>query len=374
MSEDSHALLDELDAAATAVEAAREDLEAIGEDRLETLDDACTRFERLLGTYESRATGTGDFRAFVEFQNELAAFVEGLPDDLPRREAFETAEDAFDKRRLSERDFETARDALADARELAARIAARDDAVARYRDARRAVDERLREIDAELAALERVLELGAVDLDAPVDELLDPVQTYDDAVSAAFDDFLHEASTRTVFSFLERTRSYPLVPFEPPPDDLARFVSTHEAGELPLTKLLEYADYSRSKLDHYVDDADALKRTVAAERTYLDAIGPEPLCIDWPPPPADVLRWRIRELIAVVDRFAPSTLVAHLREIRELAADEARYERLRQDAMARHELDEHERERLRTGAVEREVAELDDERERLRAALDSSAP
>ena len=111
----------------------RDDLEAQveerGEDRLERLADAYRGAERLLERYEERATDYDDFAGFVEFQDAFVEFVENLDSDLPERAAFEAADETFQKSRLTEEDFEAAREALSPAREAATLLD-------RYREAR----------------------------------------------------------------------------------------------------------------------------------------------------------------------------------------------------------------------------------------------
>ena len=88
----------------------------------------------------------------------------------------------------------------------------------------------------------------------------------------------------------------------------------------------------------------------------------------WPPPSADRLRPRASELVSVVGRFADEETVAALRRVRDLPRT-TDYERLRTAATARTELSDDARERLQSGAVESELAELRAERERLRETL-----
>jgi len=175
-----------------------------------------------------------------------------------------------------------------------------------------------------------------------------------------------------VLAFVETTTLYPLVPFQSPPDDLLAYVETADAGTEPIPQLLSYADYSPSKLDHYVDDPDALKRAVATRRTYLQRLDAEPLTVGWPPPAAETLRFQCEERISVVDRFAPD-VVETLRAVRALTRRED-YDRLQTSAAAREQLTDAERERLRSGAVADERDDLRAERESIREALAEYAP
>lgn len=346
------------------VRRAREAVADVGEERVAAVADAHDEAVSLLDRYEERATGTGDFEAYVEFQSQFLGFVEQLDDDLPARDAFETAAEAMDRRRLRERDFETAREAVAEAAEYRDLLDRRESAAERHRTARHDAREVRDAVDERVEALERTLDLGDADLSAPVERIEEPIESYDAAVREAFDEFRREASARDLFDLIERTRSFPLVAFRQPPRDVREYVDEYDAGTHPVPDLLEYADYSASKLDHYVDDPGALRAKVATHRTYLERLDAEPLTVGWPPPAATELRWLGEELVAVVGRFADEDVVEHARTVRDLPRETA-YERLRRAATARAELDEAERERLKSGAVESDLASLREARERL---------
>ncbi|PSP95847.1 hypothetical protein BRC91_00695 [Halobacteriales archaeon QS_4_62_28] len=346
---------------------ARKRVEAVGEPALRDLRTACSELRALLAEYENRATGDGDFAAFIEFQDRIAHFTESLDEDLPERVIFEEIDDRLQQRRLTEGDFAAVRERIDDAETTATPLQEWEDASERYKTARLAAEERLGAVADRIDDCERLVELGRADLDAPTERLRGPVEDYDEAVTDAFRAFRSDAPAREVLDFVARTDLYPLVPFESPPADLVEYVHEHEAGTESITRLLEYADYSRSKLDHYVDDAAALRRTVATNRTYLERLDGEPLTVGWPPPAAETLRWRCDERISVVDRFA-SDVVADLRAVRDLTWRDD-YDRLRRSAVAREQLTDEERKRLKTGAVEQELAELRDEREQIEAAL-----
>jgi hypothetical protein len=361
-------LVDELSSAHAAYEEAAERVTERGERDLRAVTDAHDRATTLLDKYEDRATGTGDFEGFIEFQETFDAFVEGLDDDLPHREAFETANETFDKRRLSGSDFAAARDALAPAAELTDLLAERDTRRERYRDARRRVAARRDDLDDRIDDLEQLHALGDIDLDAPVETLREPIETYNDRVAGAFASFTRETSVRELLRFVVTTDHYPLVSFRQPPADLEEYVENSPVGTESLPQLLEYADYSSSKLDHYVDNPEELKQHVAVHRSYLDGLDAQPLIIGWPPPPADECRFLTRELVSVVGRFAPEETVTRLREIRAFARTE-RYDRLQRAAAARAELTADERTRLAEGRVERDLERARTERDRLNEAL-----
>nr|WP_119821824.1 hypothetical protein [Halalkaliarchaeum desulfuricum] len=367
-------MLDRAGEAAAALRERYDELRAIerriddlGNERVEAAADAYRRAHRVLDSYEEDATGTGDFGAYLTFESKFSAAVD-VDDDALAAEAFEAAREAVDKRRLSESDFEAAREALETPGEYVELLEERDDAVDAYRRARRNANEALSALSERIAELEAVTEFADVDPDASVDRLREPVEAYNDAVHAAFESFKREASTRELFEFIERTERYPLVELDQPPRELSEYVEEAEAGEEPLPTLLEYVDYSPSKLEHYVDDPGALRTTVAVHRTYLDRIDAEPLTVEWPPAPADELRYRIKELIPVVSRLDAEEPVVHLREIRSLTREDE-YAELRRAAMAREELSEEELTLLASGEIDDRLAAARETRELVAAVL-----
>ncbi|MFC7081739.1 DUF7118 family protein [Halorussus caseinilyticus] len=272
---DLSASLADADAAYRDVDA---DIADYGEATVETVADAYDRATDLLDRYEGQATGTGreNFKNFIQFQDAFASLVEDLPDEMPGRDAFEAANDRFDKRRLSEDDFERARADLEPAGEVAGLLAERRAALERYREVRREVGHAIADLREDIADAERLVELGEADLDAPIEKIRDPIETYNDAVSEAFAEFKAETGAREVLSFVAATHDYSLVGFRDPPETLREYVETREAGTETIGDLLEYARYSNSKLDHYVEDPAALKRAVATNETYLERLDADP--------------------------------------------------------------------------------------------------
>jgi len=368
--EDAAALARELEAAADQLETAEAAVADVGEDRLDALEGATNQLARILDQYADTATGSGDFEAYMECRMAVQDLEADLDDDLPNRDRFEAVADRFDSRRLSDRDFEWANEELAAAREPLSRLRERESAREEVATARRAVRDRLQTVEDRIDRLETVAELGRADLDAPVEAIADPIEEYNAAVESAFETFLAETGARSVFAFLSATTAYPLVEVPQPPRDLADYVEQYPAGTEPIPTLLEYAEYSRSKLDHYVDDPMELKRHVATHRTYLTRLDATPYTVAWPPPPAAELRYRLEELVSVVDRFADAETVASLHAVR-AAARRGDYESLRATARANEELVAEEREQVRSGAVATELEALREQRATLTEALEA---
>jgi len=339
-------------------------VEDVGADRLRTAREARDELTALLDRYEEPATGTGDFEEFIHFQGEVATLVEDLPDDVPEREAFEAVSDILHKRQLRASHFERARERLAPVADLAERLERRDVARERYRSARgdlREVRERLRE---RVRHLEDLAAHDGLDLDADLSPLREPIDAYDAAVTDAFDDFRREAPAREVVGWAATVAAdFPLAGVSAPPDDLREFLRRAGAGEEPLPTVAEYADYSRSKLDHYVADPGRFLAAVGGNRTYLDRLDGTSLTVGWPPPPAAEVRHRAAELVAAVGRFADDEAVARCRAVREVTR-RGDYERLRRVAVVRESLSDADRERVAAGRASEDL-------ERAREALDA---
>ena len=355
--------------AATGRRQARERVEAVGEAELRRCRELYRELHDLLDRYEDTATGSGNFQAYTEFEGRVATLAEDLDEDLPEKETFEAVDDYLQQRRLSESDFETARHKLEPVGDVVDRLDEWEQSREQYREARREARRRLTDLGDRIDELERLQRLGQADLDAPVEHLRDPIESYDERVREAFGEFRSSAPAREVLSAVSRADAFPLVDFQSPPSELVDYVQGYDAGTEPIPTLLEYADYSGSKLDHYVDDTAALKRAVGSRRTYLRTLDAEPLTVGWPPPPADQLPWLVREYRSVLSGFAEAAVVTALRDVRALARRED-YERLRESALAQAELDENERERLASGAVADELRDARAERDDSEDALE----
>ena len=367
MGDDAEGERDPVRAAGEAAAVLRErydDLEQIeariadlGRDRVEAAVDAYRRAHRVLAQYEEDAVGSGDFASYVRFEGAFADAVD-VGDDALAADAFAAADEAVDKRRLSESDFAAARDALEPVEAYVDLLNDRDDAVDDYRAARKEAIAAKKSLDARLEELRDVADMADADLTADVDRIREPITAYNDAVREAFREFTKSASARELFAFLDRADSTPFVDVDVPPTDLAEYVTDYAAGEEPLPTLLDYADYSNSKLEHYVDDPGALRTAVAVHRTYIERLDAEPLTIEWPPAAGDELAYEIDELIPLVSRIAADETVATLRTIRDLARSEA-YERLRRAAEVRDALDDAELDLLKRELIDDRVREAE---------------
>jgi len=356
------ARFDELDRAQSRVE-------EFGEDELQELAEVYEEFVGVLERYEDDVTGdAADVQTNIEFQSQLDEVLGGISDDMLLSETFEECDDYLQQKWFNESDFEHVYEQLDPIADLAQRLYDRDEAREAYRETRRHVQKEIRSLDERISDLEEIAALSDADLDAPTERLREPIEAYNEAVSEAFQEFRRNAAAREIIAFVESLTAYPLVSVEQPPEDTAEYLETAPVGEEPLPTVLEYAGYSRSKLEHYVDDPGQLKHAVDRHRAYLERLDAEPLQVEWPPRPADELRYRTQELTSAVNRMEPSPA----EELRAVAAlpRETDYERLRSSAVVEQELTAEQRERLASGEIQTELENKRAERNRLQAALD----
>ncbi|WP_338728597.1 hypothetical protein [Haladaptatus sp. DJG-WS-42] len=358
-----------LQAADAELQEIDERIAEIGRQNLDAVADAYKEFSAVLDRYEDRATDRDDFQGYIEFREQMAEVLGSIPDDLPHRDAFTEADDELTTgvtSVLKHANFDRARSQLEPAREYAELRSREQDVQGTYRDARSALQKEQSTLETERNELERLKRLGEADLDAPVSLLREPIEAYNDAVAEAFDSFTHAASARAVLDLVAETTAYPLVEYRPPPENLHEYVHESAVGEESLSRLLDLAGYSSSKLDHYVENPQAFRSNVATNQSYLSGLSATPLQVSWPPVASDALGWHMRERIAVVGRFATDEVVALARAVRDLGLRDD-YERLRTSATARESLSETDRTRLRAGEIERDLtthrASLDSVRE-----------
>ena len=400
------AVVDDLRAAADRVADAAAAIDDHGEESIEAAADAYRQATRLLDSYEDSATGTGDFGAYLQFQTEILELVDSLPEDTFAADAFERVSDRLDKRRLNESDFEFAREEIEAAGNAIELLEEREAAGAAYRGARSDAKEKRDALRAEADHLRELQKLADLDLNADLGPLRERVEAYNEAVSAAFERFRTERPARELFALLDDAASRPLVGVDRPPRDLVDYIASNPAGTEPLSDLIKYADYSPSKLDHYVDDPGALRTSVAVHGTYLDRLDAEPFCVVWPPAEAATLRARLDEVAPFVRRLdsvfadnagsdsdetgeseadeppevvdlpadlpASNPIEAARRQLTRFTRRDE-YDRLRDVAVADSELDEGEFDRVASGAIEDDLTAVTDAISEIEAALEETA-
>lgn len=364
------ALITELESAYDAYQTIQATIDEIGPARLDELNHLYNRFDSLLSAYKESASGSGreTFEQYIAFQSELETFETSLPEDGLETGVFEDAIDFLDQRRLQESDFEEARVILEPAADTLGILTERDDARNTYTAAKRDVEQRIDELTDEIEHLQELLAFEHTDFDVPVGQLRSLIDAYNQAVRDDFSSYKSNTSSREFIQFLETTTAYPLIEFPAPPSELVNYLESTEIGTEPTPRLLEYTNFTRSKLSHYVDDPSTFQARIGANQTYLDRISADPLIISWPPSAQDELHWRIRELTSVINRFAPAETVRKLNDLQKFSHRDD-YPDIRLAAQADATLDEQEKQRLTTGELREELESKQRDRDQLRSAL-----
>ncbi|WP_410767307.1 hypothetical protein [Haloferax sp. DFSO60] len=373
-------VIESLQAAARRLDETRTEVEDLGEEELHTVAEALQNVEQILNQYESRATDRDDLKGYIEFREAFSDTLDEIPADIRHNEAFIEANKILTTgltSSLSTGDFEQARKALEPVREDVRLLESWHAAQREYQSARHAVKQQKDEVDARIDELEEIVALGEADLDAPTDKLSQPIEAYNEAITTAYGQYLQETPAREVLSLLATAESYPLVELPTPPQRLESYLETADVGSEPVSRLVELASFSRSKLEHYVDDPQAFSAAVGPNRAFLSQLSDEAssLKISWPPDPARELKWRARELVSVTGRFTDESVVEQARTVYRLAStNEDEFNHLRETAVARERLTDEQRTRLKSGAVDNKLETLRAESRRLDESLEQYEP
>lgn len=372
MTDDIDSLLDRYSRLQREVEGKTEAFGSLSESDVSELASAYRQAVSLLEDYRERATGTGDFGGYMEFRTKFTTFAEGLDDDLPHRDAFVAAKEHIDRRRLSDRNFDQAHQELEPVEELVETYNEVESLREEVADVRSKLVSKRRSL---LDRRDHLRDLTSVQpdaLDAPVASLKSPIDRYNEHIESDHQTFLQETPAREVLATYERLSYFALLDVHAPPSALVTFLEDHPAGGEPIPTVREYLSFSRSKLEHYVDDPGHFIGEIGPHSGYLEKLSPTPFKIDWPPQERSTFMWKLRELIQAVDRFASSDAIEQLRELQQLCRDTERYQHLRSAARLQQELDKTERELVVSGAVHEELESVEQTLAAIDSALDDS--
>lgn len=319
--------------------------------------DLKDRFDAAVREYRGTATGRDDFGSYVEFRSIATAVEETVDEDeVYGEDSFMQAAERFDRRTIREKHFDRAEEDLEDV----------EDAVAELEEAERLRDEldgerhrlrrRVEELEEEREELRERRERARSYADVDADELVELVERYDRLVKQEFEEFRGTASAADVVRVGARSGELPLVDDQPVDLEDARRLE-EVAGDRTAEEVLEMTGYSRSKLEHYVDDAVEFRRAVP--RSFLESFDGSAFEVGFDEP-ADVVRYEAPELRKVVQEFADEEVVDLLRRIRRLAMEDG-YDEMRRAHQAAGDVDT---EALRRRADDLE-AELSSTRQRL---------
>lgn len=310
----------------------RETVREVGEDRAERTHNVYRRIDDAFEEYREDATGHGEFRRFVEFQNIVIDIEESIEDgNIYRGDDITRALSHLDANTLHDKHFRRAREDLSDVRDFVETyeryVELEDELRDELSDLEHRIDEVGREIQEKEAALEKAREAEGVD----VSPLREAVEEYNNGVRDDFEEFVREAPAVDVARLGERTHDAPLVDDAPVERGTAESLDRYVDDET-VDRVLELADASDGKLSHYVEDADGFRDAVP--RTFFETADGERFELSYER--EGIVRRRADELVSVVRRFADDETVAALRRVRDMAAN-GTYGEMRRALVAREQ-------------------------------------
>ena len=308
----------------------RSEVREVGEEKAERTRELYRRIDDAFDEYREDATGHGEFRRFVEFQNIVIDIEEGIG-DVYGAEDIETALSRLDANTLRDKHFRRANDDLSDVRsfvETYERYLELGDSLGdELNDLEHRADELEREITAKEDALRKAREAEGVDVSA----LREAVEGYNERLRDDFGSFVRDAPAVEIARLGERTHDAPLVDDAPVEEGTAARLARYVDDET-VDRVLELAGSSDAKLSHYVDDTDGFREAVP--HTYFETAGAERFELSYGS--EGVVLRRAEELISLVRGFAEDGTVTALRRVRDMAAN-GDYGEMRRALVAREE-------------------------------------
>lgn len=341
-------------------------IEDVGEERAEETREAYETLDEALEEYREDATGTGDFRKYIEFRNIAVALEEQLDegDDAHLKDAFESALSRLDAQTLRDKHFRGARSDLERVEEFVGKYERYEELRDELRDELGALEKRKENLEQKIDDTEERLGQAREAEGIDVSPLREAVEEYNERVRRNFEEFVSEAPAVEVARLGEKTHDAPLVEDAPVERGTAERLSEY-VGDETVERVLELADESDAKLSHYVDDTDGFRDAVP--RTFFETASAEAFELGYEP--EGVVRRLVPELVSLVSFFADEETVAALRRVGGMA-ERGEYEPMRRALSAREEAGadaetlEEQIEELRT-----EKEDVEKRMERVRSAL-----
>jgi len=339
----------------------------VGEERAEETREKHETLDEALEEYREDATGTGEFRKYIEFRNIVLAVEEDLDegDGVYMRDDFESALSRLDAQTLRDKHFRGARSDLERVEGFVEKYERYEELREELRDELSTLKKRKEDLEREIEETEERLKKAREAEGVDASPLREAVEEYNESVRRDFEEFLRNAPAVEVARLGERTLEAPLVEDAPVESGTAERLSKY-VGDETVERVLELADSSDAKLSHYVDDTDGFRDAVP--RTFFETVDAERFELSYEP--EGVVRRLAPELVSLVSFFADEETVAALRRVCGMA-ERGEYEPMRNALLAHEEAGddaediEEELDELRT-----EKESVEERTERVREALD----
>lgn len=341
-------------------------IEELGPGRLDRVEFLLSELKGLVREYEDKDR---TFKTHRSLRMTLDRLARRIQKSYENEEIGEEVEH-FDKALVHARDWhwKDTRRALEPLEEIAGLRDERNRVEKEIRRQKKARRKKRRELEERARRLRSLrdtrLDPGAEEYIHSIQERLDRVN---ERIVGVLDALVSNAPTREVIRLLGDVGIRPELglPRAPDKSGLMGFLGSHPVGNEPIYRVLEYADYSDSRLSHYVDRPREFKDAMSANLAYLEKITDiRRLAPKLQVEPGGMLARRLSALTSLVSRAGSlvekdtSGLVQELREMRRevLSGEYARhfssYRRIQR-------LSQEERRLVEAGAVEDELAEVE---------------
>lgn len=340
-----------------------EGIEAVREAR-----DIYHDLQRYIDRYREPATGHGDFESYIEFQSVLAEIEEQLDDDVYGERWFRKAIQRFESRTLREKHFRRAEKDLQEIRELVEAFERAMELEDELRSERGRLRKRRRELQNEIKRLESRIRDAREAPDADASRLESLLDKYNKSVEREYGSWLSSAPAIEVVRHAYRASRMPLVEADGVDGRSVEALQESGVGDESVERLLEFAGYSDSKLQHYVDDPRTFRDKLPTAWFRVADAEPYKLSLDME---EGVVERLVPELVSVVSEFASERTIEVLRQIGDLARN-GRYSEMRQALEARQRTGGEDVESLleEKQSLEREVEDVEEDTQRIEDALD----
>lgn len=298
---------------------ARQRIEDIGLEKAKKTHDFYSELSETMEEYREDAVGTGDFETYVEFQgilDDLLQRINNSQNEVYRAEDFERVIDGFEKRVIRESDFRRAESRLADVRELAETIDRVREIEKELRYEKGRLERRKSELESRLKRVGRKIDTAKGVSDIDPSPLISIIESYNSSVETDFEEFYNSAPSIKVARLGEKARDLPLADIKPLDKETVEILRRTGMGQKTVSEVLEYADYSNSKLSHYIERPDEFRRNVS--QTWFKLLSADDFKISVETP-QNLIKHKVPELIRIVDEFGSEETVRRLREIHSVA-------------------------------------------------------
>lgn len=351
-------------------------IEEIGEQRLEELEDIYSRIDSAIKEFEGRPNKYVYRSELIKQLNRAARKIQNSDLSSEEIEAFDLALSFLKKWR-----FIPAKDALEGIKPTAGLRAKKKELIEDYKRDYHRLSERQRILRNKILRLEGLMDYPDVD-EEEISLETERMRNYNSKISEILIDFIGENRSREVIKAGLDALYHPEIRFPRPYDlksanDLYNFLCSEEIGEEPIYRLLEYYRFSLDRLAHYLKRPIVFKEVVESNVAWLEAlkdIGKRETAKISFEEDSSLLNIRISRIISFISKIDRSSkidsrdVLEYLLSLRKIIAS-GKYDLIRRSDKLKRRYSIDEIQKIKDGSIGGEVEalkkELDETRKRL---------